>query len=78
MKSKKFEKAIILKKETIANLSIYDLDKIKGGGPTFDTRASLCCPIPPDPTITCTACNPKCITILPEYCLTKMYTYCPE
>jgi natural product precursor len=49
MKFKKFEKRLILKKETIADLSKNQLNSLKGG--TFPTAAS--CLQPPESRCVC-------------------------
>ena len=76
MKTKKVEKKLTLKKETIAELQNYELeklDKIKGGTDTrfgCDTYPVYACPT----LVTLPACYTEYPTFCPE---TQCPTYCP-
>jgi hypothetical protein len=71
MKTKKFEKKLVLKKKTIANLNNGQLGQVKGGLLPTRTDCLTCVDCPTD---TCETCPATCNTCA-AYC-TEYYT-CP-
>ena len=61
MKTKKFSKKLVLKKESIANLNANEMKVVQGRG-TYETYTGCCaCLSTPDPCYTNTNCScPTC------------------
>jgi hypothetical protein len=55
MKTKKFNKKLVVNKKTVANLNINDMRSAHGGAHTYNTYCPEC---PPNPSwVSCEACT---------------------